>query len=119
MLVFFKPCPLACAFPPPPMCLRPRGPESSHLVPPPPRIHMHTHTPHRACTRVGKTVLHLDPNGYYGSEWASFNLASFQEWAEQTSRPPAAVTASDTDAMNCSSQVENYELQGMWEPQGN
>lgn len=31
-----------------------------------------------AASRVGKTVLHLDPNDFYGGYWASFNLEAIQ-----------------------------------------
>lgn len=31
-----------------------------------------------AASRVGKTVLHIDANDYYGGQWASFNLESIQ-----------------------------------------
>lgn len=30
-----------------------------------------------AASRIGKTVIHIDPNEYYGGVWASFNLESF------------------------------------------
>ncbi|CAD7011324.1 rab proteins geranylgeranyltransferase component A [Ceratitis capitata] len=30
-----------------------------------------------AASRIGKTVLHIDPHEYYGGVWASFNLESF------------------------------------------
>ncbi|XP_055372850.1 rab proteins geranylgeranyltransferase component A [Condylostylus longicornis] len=33
-----------------------------------------------AASRIGKTVLHLDPNEFYGGTWASFNLESFQDF---------------------------------------
>lgn len=33
-----------------------------------------------ALSRVGKTVLHLDENEYYGEEWASFNLDTIDSW---------------------------------------
>uniref|UniRef100_A0A182QBG7 Rab proteins geranylgeranyltransferase component A n=1 Tax=Anopheles farauti TaxID=69004 RepID=A0A182QBG7_9DIPT len=33
-----------------------------------------------AASRVGKTVLHLDTNEYYGGYWASFNLESFRKY---------------------------------------
>lgn len=33
-----------------------------------------------ACSRIGKTVLHIDNNSYYGSEWASFSFDQFQAW---------------------------------------
>lgn len=31
-----------------------------------------------AASRIGKTVLHLDPNDFYGGYWASFNLEAIQ-----------------------------------------
>lgn len=31
-----------------------------------------------AASRIGKTVLHIDPNDYYGGSWASFNLENIQ-----------------------------------------
>ena len=34
-----------------------------------------------AFARAGKTVLHLDSNKYYGSDWASFTLTAFLEWS--------------------------------------
>ncbi|XP_055906238.1 rab proteins geranylgeranyltransferase component A [Eupeodes corollae] len=33
-----------------------------------------------AASRIGKTVLHVDPNDFYGSCWASFNLENFQSF---------------------------------------
>uniref|UniRef100_A0A2M4AFS0 Rab proteins geranylgeranyltransferase component A n=1 Tax=Anopheles triannulatus TaxID=58253 RepID=A0A2M4AFS0_9DIPT len=33
-----------------------------------------------AASRIGKTVLHLDTNDYYGAFWASFNLESFRKY---------------------------------------
>jgi RAB protein geranylgeranyltransferase component A len=55
-----------------------------------------------AASRVGKTVLHIDQNEFYGGSWASFNLESFmthlennntvknasQEWFEFTEDKP-------------------------------
>lgn len=37
-----------------------------------------------AAARVGKTVLHLERNGYYGGDWASFSFDKFLEWFEDT-----------------------------------
>lgn len=31
-----------------------------------------------AASRVGKSVLHIDSNDYYGGYWASFNLEAIQ-----------------------------------------
>ena len=33
-----------------------------------------------ACARAGKSVLHVDPNDYYGSGWASFWFTSWNDW---------------------------------------
>lgn len=35
-----------------------------------------------ALSRIGKSVLHIDRNAYYGSRWSSFSLRSLQNWAE-------------------------------------
>ena len=36
-----------------------------------------------ACSRIGKEVLHLDSNSFYGGAWSSFNWASLQEWVQE------------------------------------
>jgi len=33
-----------------------------------------------ACSRIGKSVLHLDKNNYYGDEWASFTFQQLIDW---------------------------------------
>ncbi|XP_036333314.1 rab proteins geranylgeranyltransferase component A [Rhagoletis pomonella] len=38
-----------------------------------------------AASRIGKSVLHIDPNEYYGGVWASFNLESFCALLDQES----------------------------------
>ncbi|XP_053689630.1 rab proteins geranylgeranyltransferase component A [Sabethes cyaneus] len=40
-----------------------------------------------AASRIGKTVLHLDCNEYYGGYWASFNLESLRQYAQDCSVP--------------------------------
>lgn len=35
-----------------------------------------------AASRIGKTVLHLDSNEYYGGFWTSFNLENLRKYAE-------------------------------------
>lgn len=35
-----------------------------------------------ALARIGKKVLHLDQNDYYGSNYASFSLAQFRQWTK-------------------------------------
>lgn len=36
-----------------------------------------------AAARIGKTVLHLDRNHYYGGGWANFNFDQLTEWIEK------------------------------------
>jgi len=33
-----------------------------------------------ALSRVGKSVLHLDWNDFYGGSWASFNIKAFEDY---------------------------------------
>lgn len=33
-----------------------------------------------ACSRIGKSVLHLDKNSYYGDDWASFTFQQLIDW---------------------------------------
>lgn len=33
-----------------------------------------------ACSRIGKSVLHLDKNSFYGEGWASFSFEQLVEW---------------------------------------
>lgn len=33
-----------------------------------------------ACSRIGKSVLHLDENSYYGNDWASFTFQQLLDW---------------------------------------
>ncbi|XP_055600784.1 rab proteins geranylgeranyltransferase component A [Uranotaenia lowii] len=40
-----------------------------------------------AASRIGKTVLHLDSNDYYGGFWASYNLESLHRYAEECREP--------------------------------
>lgn len=46
-----------------------------------------------ACSRIGKKVLHLDPNDYYGDQWTSFTLSQLAEWAQshQQAKPIGVV----------------------------
>lgn len=37
-----------------------------------------------ACSRIGKTVLHLDKNSYYGDDWASFTFQQLLDWIKRT-----------------------------------
>ncbi|XP_058065268.1 rab proteins geranylgeranyltransferase component A [Anopheles bellator] len=44
-----------------------------------------------AASRVGKTVLHLDSNDYYGGYWASFNFESFRKYLRSDEQKPEPV----------------------------
>lgn len=33
-----------------------------------------------ACARIGKTVVHIDENDYYGNQWASFSFDQLRNW---------------------------------------
>jgi hypothetical protein len=35
-----------------------------------------------ALARIGKSVLHLDTNEYYGGSWTSFNFQELLDWAQ-------------------------------------
>uniref|UniRef100_A0A8D8Y315 Rab proteins geranylgeranyltransferase component A n=3 Tax=Cacopsylla melanoneura TaxID=428564 RepID=A0A8D8Y315_9HEMI len=41
-----------------------------------------------AAARIGKKVLHLDGNDYYGGMWASFNLECLQKWLDECRTTP-------------------------------
>ncbi|XP_051877164.1 rab proteins geranylgeranyltransferase component A 1 [Pristis pectinata] len=36
-----------------------------------------------ACSRIGKRVLHVDRNNYYGGNWASFSFSGLLSWIEE------------------------------------
>lgn len=38
-----------------------------------------------AASRIGKSVLHLDPNDFYGGHWASFNLENIKSVQDTSS----------------------------------
>ncbi|CAK4082657.1 unnamed protein product [Aphanomyces euteiches] len=51
-----------------------------------------------AVSRAGQTVLHLDTNDFYGSNFASLHLQQFEEWSQ---KPPTESNASLTSAFHC------------------
>ncbi|XP_054713825.1 rab proteins geranylgeranyltransferase component A 2-like [Uloborus diversus] len=54
-----------------------------------------------AAARIGKKVLHLDRNGYYGGEWASFSFDKFLEWIEEIKdNTENNETQRDTESLN-------------------
>ncbi|CAF1274253.1 unnamed protein product [Rotaria sordida] len=48
-----------------------------------------------ACARIGKTVLHIDTNEYYGSEWSSFTLNGLTEWIQTQENPVTNINPQD------------------------
>lgn len=52
-----------------------------------------------AASRIGKTVLHLDPNDFYGAYWASFNLDNIQ-----------SLSSSDGTDDSLANRIENNSL---------
>ena len=58
-------------------------------------------------SRIGKSVLHIDRNEYYGSQWATFTFDSIIKWAEEhkklrdeTDENLLAVPQSDSSIQN-------------------
>ena len=56
---------------------------------------------HRGAAKCGKTVLHLDQAGHYGSAWSSLTLDDFLSWARQK----AECTAHGEDNQSPSKQA--------------
>ena len=54
----------------------------------------------RALAKSGKSVLHLDPNDYYGDQQASLTLDELQQWSQSHSDP---LDTSSTNAHACAS----------------
>lgn len=57
-----------------------------------------------AASRVNKTVLHIDPNDFYGCQWASFNLENIQSFVDSIN------SVADSDATD-NKGIENGTLQ--------
>ncbi|MPC07945.1 Rab proteins geranylgeranyltransferase component A 1 [Portunus trituberculatus] len=50
-----------------------------------------------AAARVGKKVLHIDKNDYYGVQWASFTLKGAQQWVDEVTATPAPTPPGDCE----------------------
>ncbi|XP_058834911.1 rab proteins geranylgeranyltransferase component A [Topomyia yanbarensis] len=50
-----------------------------------------------AASRIGKTVLHLDCNEYYGGFWSSFNFESLRKYAEDCTNRASGETLAAKD----------------------
>lgn len=69
---------------------------------------------HRALAKAGKSVLHLDPNEYYGGEQASLTLDELQAWSNaRTASTPLAESSSAAYTRN---QQERYTRATTSEP---
>lgn len=55
-----------------------------------------------ACARAGKSVLHVDKNDYYGTDWASFWFTNWNEWLK------CASTSSNDDSLYRNIEQVNY-----------
>ncbi|TKY70244.1 Rab proteins geranylgeranyltransferase component A [Spatholobus suberectus] len=54
-----------------------------------------------AASAVGKTILHLDPNSFYGSHFASLSLHDLTSYLTSPSSAPAAAASTDSDDVVC------------------
>ncbi|EAA07234.4 AGAP010419-PA [Anopheles gambiae str. PEST] len=68
-----------------------------------------------AASRIGKTVLHLDTNDYYGGYWASFNLEAFRKYLNSSATQiSTAVEAINNNFLPLQAQptlVRNVQVQ--------
>eukprot|EP00105_Crassostrea_gigas_P000698 XP_011412599.2 PREDICTED: rab proteins geranylgeranyltransferase component A 2-like [Crassostrea gigas] len=46
-----------------------------------------------AFARIGQSVLHIDRNGYYSGQWASFSLKAIEEWVKESQAPEEVHTS--------------------------
>eukprot|EP00123_Amoebidium_parasiticum_P010416 comp20091_c0_seq1/m.24746 comp20091_c0_seq1/g.24746 ORF comp20091_c0_seq1/g.24746 comp20091_c0_seq1/m.24746 type:complete len:698 (-) comp20091_c0_seq1:488-2581(-) len=53
-----------------------------------------------ALARIGKKVLHVDRNEYYGGEWATFNLDLLTEWVKEHQTPVEDTGVSTSPELN-------------------
>lgn len=61
----------------------------------------------RSLAKAGKSVLHLDPNEYYGGEQASLTLDELQTWCQDRSDNSSHSSSSPTGTYNAA-QREKY-----------
>lgn len=63
-----------------------------------------------AASRVGKSVLHLDVNEYYGSYWASFNFKNLQTLKEECGEQKEMLETNGIQLWRHSNQVQNVQI---------
>ncbi|KAK6626393.1 hypothetical protein RUM43_006704 [Polyplax serrata] len=61
-----------------------------------------------ALSRIGKTVLHLDCQNYYGENWASFNLENIEFWVEENKNAVAEKIHVDSSTRSFSDENETF-----------
>uniref|UniRef100_A0A069DVP2 Rab proteins geranylgeranyltransferase component A n=1 Tax=Panstrongylus megistus TaxID=65343 RepID=A0A069DVP2_9HEMI len=59
-----------------------------------------------AASRIGKKVLHIDGNSYYGQQWATFSLDYFEQWLDKINNNSKGVASKDVD-----NELLQYERQ--------
>ena len=60
-----------------------------------------------AVARIGKSVVHLDPNDFYGGEWASFPLQQLVDYLESSeARHHLQVTKEKFASLDCEPRVD-------------
>lgn len=62
-----------------------------------------------ALAKIGKSVLHLDPNEYYAADQASLTLDELTKWASDRSSTPGAESSADTNAGAGSSYLSSQK----------
>ncbi|XP_059622627.1 rab proteins geranylgeranyltransferase component A [Phlebotomus argentipes] len=63
-----------------------------------------------AASRIGKSVLHLDVNEYYGSYWASFNLRNLQTLREEIPEQKEIMETNEIQLWRHRNQVQNVQM---------
>ena len=71
---------------------------------------------YRAAAKRGKSVLHLDPAGYYGSHWTSFQLDQFLDWSE-SHRCDNGEASGDNSRTHANSVTSSASHEAQREPQ--
>ncbi|KAK7085434.1 hypothetical protein SK128_008584 [Halocaridina rubra] len=73
-----------------------------------------------ASARVGKKVLHIDKNDYYGGQWASFSLQGMEEWIEASEQQEKAnetvhdVAKGERTLLTCNPMRAHTNIKRTW-----
>ncbi|XP_060532290.1 rab proteins geranylgeranyltransferase component A 1 isoform X2 [Cylas formicarius] len=63
-----------------------------------------------AASRIGKTVLHIDSDNYYGGHWASFSLTAIQNFLKEQLESQHPKSSSELSIGNNLFNVKNIEI---------